>query len=787
MRSYLIVFFLLILNSFGFSQLCLTGGTTFTLQSEIDSFQINYPGCIIINGDVTIQGSDISNLDSLIVLNNIYGDLNIGQIFSPAETLVSIQGLQNLESVEENLNIEFAQSLPSLDGLQGLLSIWGSIRIANNPLIKDLSPLSNITGLGYDIEIIDNDSLEYIQAFQYLESLPHDLWINQNPLLKNLQGLEGLNYINGFLFIGGTKKLQDLSELSSLTMVGEGMNIFDNDSLTSLTGLENLTSINSADVFAPFLSIQMNGTLENIEALSNLSEIGGAVWINNNPMITRLNGLENINASSISELIISGNELLYHCSVEGICNYLASDDAIVIIENNASQCNSNEEVESICEQTECFENGIVFNHQIQIDNFSNDFPDCTEIIGDIIIHGMDIENFNGLSILTSIGGNLQIFNNPILNDVSGFSNLLNIEGHIKIWQNDLLIDFQGFENIQSIGDYLNINSNPLLESLNGLQNIDPLSITDLIIFNNPSLSYCRIENVCEYLLDSNGLVLIYDNNEDCNSAIEVIDQCEIQGCLIDGISFTSQSQIDDFQNDYPFCNSILGDVNISGEDIINLNGLSQIEMIQGGLWIHSNPMLENLEGINYLESIEGLLYIGHNDVLSNLSGLENLNQIGDYLKINSNEILNDISYIQNLDYIGGGLYLFFNPLLSDCAIESVCNYLNSPNGIINIHSNGSLCNSIENVELSCIPLSVNENKKFEVINFYPNPADDILHISCSEMESLNELRIFNQVGKQVYFSSAFDSPLDISSLLPGVYIIQIIIENGMVSKKLIIE
>ena len=38
-----------------------------------------------------------------------------------------------------------------------------------------------------------------------------------------------------------------------------------------------------------------------------------------------------------------------------------------------------------------------------------------------------------------------------------------------------------------------------------------------------------------------------------------------QGCLPEGITFTSQEQIDNFQANYPGCTEILGDVEIEND------------------------------------------------------------------------------------------------------------------------------------------------------------------------------------------------------------------------------
>ena len=59
-----------------------------------------------------------------------------------------------------------------------------------------------------------------------------------------------------------------------------------------------------------------------------------------------------------------------------------------------------------------------------------------------------------------------------------------------------------------------------------------------------------------------------------------------QSCMPEGITFTSQEQIDIFQTNHPNCKDLEGDVIISGVDITNLNGLSVLTSIAGDLWIY---------------------------------------------------------------------------------------------------------------------------------------------------------------------------------------------------------
>ena len=56
------------------AQACLENGITFSRQGQIDSFELNYPGCTLIEGDVIIQeeqDSTIFNLHGLSVLTEL--------------------------------------------------------------------------------------------------------------------------------------------------------------------------------------------------------------------------------------------------------------------------------------------------------------------------------------------------------------------------------------------------------------------------------------------------------------------------------------------------------------------------------------------------------------------------------------------------------------------------------------------------------------------------------------------------------------------------------------------
>ncbi len=139
-----------------------------------------------------------------------------------------------------------------------------------------------------------------------------------------------------------------------------------------------------------------------------------------------------------------------NCDAQSICDYLASPNGTIIIHDNAPGCNSPEEVEEDCENN-CLPEGITFTTQEQIDNFQTNYPGCTEIEGNVTINGDNITNLNGLSVLTSIGGDFLI------------------GGCAYLQCNPLLTSLTGLDNLTSIGSYLGIKNNYALTSICGLQ------------------------------------------------------------------------------------------------------------------------------------------------------------------------------------------------------------------------------------------------------------------------------------------------------------------------------
>ena len=154
----------------------------------------------------------------------------------------------------------------------------------------------------------------------------------------------------------------------------------------------------------------------------------------------------------------------------------------------------------------------------------------TEITGRLAIANSDLECLTFLSCLTSVGHDLNIFNNDLLTDVSGLDNVEAIGavtdgplmpgGTLTISENESLVDFNTLNLIEQTPISLSISENASLTTISGFQGFvgtqknfeirfnDQLETVtgglrnilliggECVVTNNPNLCISTIEDMC---------------------------------------------------------------------------------------------------------------------------------------------------------------------------------------------------------------------------------------------------------------------------------------------------
>ena len=226
----------------------------------------------------------------------------------------------------------------------------------------------------------------------------------------------------------------------------------------------------------------------------------------------------------------------------------------------------------------------------------------------------------------------------------------------------------------------------------------------------------------------------------------------------------------------------------SNDALTSLEGLESVISVGGYVHIELNNSLTNLSGLESVASIFGYLNIKTNYALTSLSGLDNLGNIGGYLKIYSNDALTSLTGLDNINAASvDNLKILYNDSLSICNVQSVCDYLASPNAVIEIHDNANGCNSIEEVDSLCNITDVREFTTINEILIFPNPAKNEISISVKDGVIIKEINIYNQIGQRLIHKKGKTNTVDVSMLPCGMYILEVEIDNGKLRSKLMIK
>ncbi|MEO9893369.1 MAG: hypothetical protein ABJF52_12650, partial [Aurantibacter sp.] len=288
-------------------------------------------------------------------------------------------------------------------------------------------------------------------------------------------GALGFNKITENLIIYNSTDITDLSPLSSLTSVG-GLVIENNTALTNLNGLQNITTVGGF-VGTLGLEIRINNNLTDISGLSGVLLVTDYVYIEQNPLLTSLNGLQLTNIGAA--LRISDNNNL--ANLNGLQNMVSAGSIELLRNPVLTDLSSLSGIQQI-------PSDVIITENLSLTTLNGlQFTSADRVI----INGNNsLINLSGLQNLVSVTNILQIILNPQLTDLSAL-NTLTTADDIQINQNNSLQGINGFNNLSST-NHIEIDSNTLLNNFCGLRPwaiANPTSTAFDAEFNayNPSL------------------------------------------------------------------------------------------------------------------------------------------------------------------------------------------------------------------------------------------------------------------------------------------------------------
>lgn len=661
---FLIWISLLLPGSF-LAQACLPGGITLSTQADVDLFISLNPNCTEIIGDINIDGTGITNLDSLENIETIGGQLSIYNT-----GLTNLSGLDNLTEIGQSLIIAENNQLTNLSGLEQLDTISDFLTIQNNNSLTTLGNISGTTAL-IGIEISNNDMLQDLTGLESMTQLYYTLILLNNNLIS-LAGLENVTQFSGEFVMENNTVLDDISAIANSDMTGLSyLNIANNPQLSACTHA----------AICEYLSGNGYAVIANNAAGCDgaLSLIGACCTMDSNycplPSATCFPAGVTLSSQADVDLI----KVLYPS-----CTEVLGD--LTIQTTNVLNLDSLENIQKVSGQLAIYNTnlidltGLMNLTHIGQSLFLSSNDQMTNLGGleqlDTINTYLTIQNNLNLNSLGALSGTtaligLEVSNNDLLLDLTGLESMTQLY-YTLILNNDLLASLTGLENVPQFSGELVIENNSVLSDISAVANSDMTGLTYLNIANNPQLAVCTHHAICEYL-SLDGYAVISNNAAGCNGALSLMGACctldssycpaLTSTCFPSGVTLSSQGDVDLIKLLYPNCTEVIGNLTIESANVNNVDSLENIQLVGGQLAI-ANTNLTDLTGLMSLTDIGQSLFVSNNNQMSNLGGLEQLDTINDYLTIQNNSNLTSLAALSGSTALIG-MEISNNDMLQD--------------------------------------------------------------------------------------------------------------------------
>ncbi|MCB9199853.1 MAG: hypothetical protein H6596_05125 [Flavobacteriales bacterium] len=133
-------------------------------------------------------------------------------------------------------------------------------------------------------------------------------------------------------------------------------------------------------------------------------------------------------------------------------------------------------------------------------------------------------------------------------------------------------------------------------------------------------------------------------------------------CPTGNVTISSQADADNYALNYGNCDTLPGDLIISGFGISDLSGFADLDMITGTFdWNNTYPGPFDFTGFNSLDHIGGDLLVQNCQRLQGLWGLEQLDRVDGDLYVAGLDSVRDATGLSQLSVVGGKLQFFGMP------------------------------------------------------------------------------------------------------------------------------
>ena len=666
-----------------------------------------------------------NNNPSIINFDGFHSLVYLGEDFDfRSPDLVSFNGFQKLEELNDALEFFDLNSLVTVTGFESLRAINGRLLFSVNPLLSSLPDFQNLKFVSQNLDIFQNGSLGTIDNnFPLLDSVGYNINITFNSALQSISDFNSLKTVNVLAI--SSNGITSLSGFENV-IDAEVISIDQNEFLTQWTGFSSLESMTGE-----FL-VNGNDALVSIPTFPEVKRIDGRIYINENASLLNLNSFPELLEVG-NNIGIQSNDKLEHCNsfakLKTALNisYVWNNELLTVPSfDELEVCNSldlryDPKLEEFvgmpkllaCQSMLVTDNGITnFNITGPVDStslFIRNNPQLVSIQGFNNLTQLPKGHIENNILLTSIpsfnnvtgAGSIEILKNVSLPVIDAFDNLLAATEHILIRENDLLESISGFSAIKSIGGQayqsLLIGLNPILTvipSFNSLETAEAIriyntGITEINGFNN----LIRIET------NPTSNSLLHFTGNTALTSIDGFQKLEfIQGEVLFEknpllTSIPTFDMLREVTHDFEIKENLLGD----------LSGFAALNRIGGDMVFRFEDGIKSLPHFHKLKSINGNLEIAL-DSLENVEGFYNLESINGNLQLFGTQV-SSLSGFQSIDPNSiANIYISQNEKLEICGVQSICAYISIRGSAPGIKDNAVGCNS--DTEIDCIGNSI---------------------------------------------------------------------------------
>lgn len=386
------------------------GNVDLLSQADVNAWEQDYT---YIQGNLTIQGDDITDLSPLM----------------------------NIDSVIGKLKVQICPMLESLEGLNGIQQTANSFVIWDNDALTDISALSQLTSIGADLSILFNDNLENLNGLDNLENVGTQLYIGvqgwknppepgSNPALVDFCGLTNLatqGSIGAEIYIGNNAYNPTIEQIGQGECQGDG-------------------SV-PQDVFG-FSATAGNGLVD-------------LAWdLPSDPSITAF-----VISHTPDDMMYEIDATQTAYTIENLIN--GTEYTITIQSKNAAGALSAGVSVMSTPGSDTFEGNAQFGSQADVDAWD---PTYTKINGKLQFFGDDITDLSALSNIDTVFGKLEFIELTALTSLNGL-NVEYVGSNLYMADNSALTDLSALSSLTFVGKDFVIIGNSALESLDGFDNL----------------------------------------------------------------------------------------------------------------------------------------------------------------------------------------------------------------------------------------------------------------------------------------------------------------------------